>query len=81
MKDLFSSAALFFNPVNNQKDPKRQALVEELTTILENSKFLTDGEKEKMKKVIPIFSSSIIADLKQSLIRQNLRYLQRKMST
>jgi len=81
MKDLFSSAALFFNPVNNQKDPNRKALVEELTTILENSKFLTDGEKQKMKKVIPIFSNSIIADLKQSLIRQNLRYLQRKMST
>ncbi len=81
MQDLFSTVAMFYSPVQNGNDASRQQLVKELETILNNSGFLSDGEKEKMRKVIPVFSDSIIADLKQSLIRQNLRHLQRKMSS
>jgi hypothetical protein len=80
MKDLFSSAALFFPTVAGQSDPNRNMLVKELETLLDNSKFLSKGEKEKMRKVIPIFSDDIIEDLKQSLVRQNLRFLQNKMT-
>ncbi len=81
MQDLFSTAAMFYAPVQSGDPAKRGILVKELETILNNSGFLSDGEKEKMKKVIPMFSESVIEDLKQSLIRQNLRYLQRKMSS
>lgn len=79
-EDIFSTAAIFFPPAANQDDPNRQLLVKELTTLLDNSQFLSDLEKEKMKKVIPIFGDDVIVDLKQSLIRQNLRYLQGKMA-
>lgn len=81
MQDIFSTAAMFYAPVQSGDPAKREQLIKELETILNNSGFLSDGEKEKMKKVIPMFSESIIEDLKQSLIRQNLRYLQRKMSS
>lgn len=81
MKDLFSTAAMFYAPVDIGDPAKREQLIKELETILNNSVFLSDGEKEKMKKVIPMFSESVIEDLKQSLIRQNLRFLQRKMSS
>lgn len=80
MKDLFSTAAMFYSPVESADPASREQLVKELETILNNSGFLSEGEKNKMKNVIPMFSESIIEDLKQSLIRQNLRHLQRKMS-
>ena len=80
MKDLFSTAALFFPPIADQGNPNRKMLVKEIETLLENSKFLSKGEKEKMRKVIPIFSNDVIEDLKQSLVRQNLRFLQNKMT-
>lgn len=80
MKDLFSSAALFYPTITGQNDPDRKMLIKELETLLNNSKFLSEGEKTKMRKVIPIFSDDIIEDLKQSLVRQNLRYLQQKMT-
>ena len=80
MQDLFSTAAAFFPQVTGQNDPNRRLLVKELETILEKSRFLSKQEKAKMKKVIPIFSNDVIADLKQSLIRQNLRFLKNKMA-
>ena len=80
MQDLFSSAKLYYSPVSNQQTQDREQLVKELETILDNSGFLSSGEKEKMKKVIPLFGESIIRDLKQTLIRQNLRHLQRKIN-
>lgn len=79
MKDLFSSAVMFYSPAEDTNSENRKKAVKELEIVLNNSGFLSDGEKEKMKKVIPLFSESIIEDLKQSLIRQNLRHLQRKL--
>lgn len=79
-QDIFSTAAIFYPPVPDQDDPERNLLVEELEKILENSQFLSDLEIKKMKKVIPIFGNDVIRDLKQSIIRQNLRYLQKKMA-
>jgi len=78
---LFSTAAMFYSPVVTGDSSTREQLIKELETILTNSGFLSEGEKSKMRNVIPMFSESIIEDLKQSLIRQNLRYLQRKMSS
>ena len=79
-QDIFSTAAIFYPSVANQDDPNRKLLVKELETILNNSQFLSKQEVSKMKKVIPIFSDDVIADLKQSLIRQNLRFLKGKMA-
>lgn len=78
MTELFSGNIPVLGQQEDPNNPKRLQGVRELETVLENSTFLSTGEKEKMKKVIPLFTTSIIDDLKQSLIRQNLRYLNKK---
>lgn len=80
MPDLFSQAQLFLTPVAGQNDPERRKIVKDLETLLQNSPFYTPGEKQKMADVIPSFTNAIILDLQQTLIRQNLRYLQAKTS-
>lgn len=79
MPDLFSQAALFYPKIADNASPQRAELIQELEKILNSSAFLREEDKAKMRKVIPIFSDSVIEDLKQSLIRQNLRYLQGKI--
>ena len=74
--DLFSTAQLFLPKQADQNDPERQKIIKELETILNSSPYLTDGEKLNMAKVIPDFSNPIIQDMQQTLIRQNLRFLQ-----
>jgi len=78
MPDLFANAQLLLPIQPNQNDPVRLQLIKGLETILHNSPFLTPGEKEKMAMVIPAFSNAMIQDLQQTLIRQNLRFLQSK---
>lgn len=80
MNDLFSSAVAFLPALDRNSTPERAALVEELETLLKNSAFLSDGEKIQMAKVIPLFTDPIIKDLKETLIRENLRYLQKKLT-
>jgi hypothetical protein len=79
MDDLFSAAALFLPAIDVNSSTTRAQLIQDLEKLLHNSPFLSDTQKEKMAKVIPIFTDEIIQDLKQTLIRQNLRYLQDKM--
>lgn len=76
MPDLFTNAALLLPIQPNQDDPARLQMIKGLETILNNSPFLTNGEKENMAKVIPAFNNAMIQELQQTLIRQNLRYLQ-----
>lgn len=78
MADLFSTAQVFLK--EQAQTPERMLLIRELKTILQKSEFLSDGEKQKMEKVIPLFSNAVLVDLQQTLIRQNLRFLQRKMA-
>ena len=81
MPDLF--AAAIPNLAASKKttaDPKRANLMRELELLLSKSTFLSAGEKKKMAAVIPFFSSEIIADLMQTLIRQNLRQLNKKIT-
>jgi len=81
MADLFSVASLFWvSDKNVPADPQRAEKRQELEKMLMNSPFLSQGEKEKMAKVIPLFSDEVIGDLKETLIRQNLRFLQKKSS-
>jgi hypothetical protein len=81
MTDLFSQNIPVLKTQEDPNNPKRLQGIRELETVLKNSPFLSSGEKEKMKKVIPLFPTSIVEDLKQSLIRQNLRYLNKKTTT
>jgi hypothetical protein len=78
MADLFATAQFFLPIQNNQNDPERIALINNLKTLLNSCPFLTIGEKGKMEMVIPAFTNAMIGDLQQTLIRQNLRYLQSK---
>ncbi|MDD3066495.1 MAG: hypothetical protein PHO48_01540 [Candidatus Gracilibacteria bacterium] len=81
MPDLF--AAALSNLAASKKsaaDPSRAKLMRELELLLGKSTFLSAGEKKKMAAVIPFFSSEIIADLIQTLIRQNLRQLNKKVT-
>ncbi len=50
----------------------------DLEKLLMSSPFLSEGEKAKMAKVIPLFSDAVLADMQETLIRQNLRFLQKK---
>lgn len=76
--DFFTAAQMYLPQQPNQQDPERQRIIRELETILNNSPILTPGEKQKMAQVIPAFNNATIQELQQSLIRQNLRYLQAK---
>ena len=78
MPDLFANAQLLLPIQPNQNDPERISLINGLKTLLGNSPFLLPGEKDKMAMVIPAFTNAMIQDLQQTLIRQNLRYLQAK---
>lgn len=77
---LFSAAAAVLPQISNNASPQRQGLINELEQLLAKSPFLLESEKANMRKVIPIFNDTMIKDLKQTLIRQNLRYLQKKMA-
>ena len=81
MPNLFDNAALFFPAINTSTNPKRAKLIEELEKLLDTSAFLMEGEKANMRKEIPIFNDEILLDLKESLIRENLRSLQKKLAT
>jgi hypothetical protein len=78
MADLFSTAQLFLS--TQEKTPERMLLIQELKTLLKNSEFISEGEKKRMEQVIPLFTDAVIKDLQKTLIRQNLRHLQRKMA-
>jgi hypothetical protein len=80
MDDLFTSAAVFLPVGQIQNSAKRSALLKELGMLLNESPFLTKGEKIKMAKVIPLFTDEILIDLKQTLLRQNLRFLQKRIN-
>jgi hypothetical protein len=77
MANLFSKTQT--GQQKQQQTPERMLLIRELRSLLTNSQFLTDGERKKMENVIPLFSDEVIKELQKTLIRQNLRYLQRKM--
>lgn len=79
MADLFSTAQVFLP--KQEVNPERMLLIREVKTIIQKSELLSDGEKQKVGKVIPMFSNAVIKDLQQTLIRQNLRHLKRKMAT
>jgi hypothetical protein len=80
MDDLFTSATVFLPVGHIQNSAKRSALLKELEMLLKESPFLTKGEKIKMAKVIPLFTDEILVDLKQTLLRQNLRFLQKRIN-
>ena len=80
MADLFSSAAIFLKPADSSPNPERKKNMQDLEKILMDSPFLSRVEREKMAKVIPFFSDTILADLKETMIRQNLRYVKNKLS-
>lgn len=77
MSDLFTNAKL---GAESQKTPsaKKTVLISKLSLLLEKAPFLTDGEKNKMKTVIPLFNDTMIQELCETMIRENLRYLQNK---
>lgn len=79
--DLFSTAACFLPSIKTRLNSKRLRLIKELEHLLASSPFLTKGEKEKMRKVIPMFTDQIIQNLKNTLIRQNLRTLHKIIKT
>ena len=79
MDDFFSSASLFWSDSGKAgTGEKRTSQMRDLEKLLMSSPFLSEGEKAKMAKVIPLFSDAVLADMQETLIRQNLRFLQKK---
>jgi hypothetical protein len=80
MADLFSSATVFLKSADSSQNPERKKGMQDLEKILMDSPFLSKGEKERMARVIPFFSDAVLSDLKETMIRQNLRYFKIKLS-
>jgi hypothetical protein len=78
MPNLFETAQEFHqqNKVIKSGDRHKDQLVRELLLILQTAPFLSTTEKEQMAQMIPLFNTRVIRSVKDSLIRQGLRYFQ-----
>jgi hypothetical protein len=78
MPNLFETAQEFHqkNKVIKSGDQYKDQLVRELILILQTAPFLSTTEKEQMIQMIPMFNARVIRSVKDSLIRQGLRYFQ-----
>lgn len=63
-------------PIQHVYGKKRTLYTKQLFLVIETAPFLTNEEKEQMKKLVPLYSTKVIHNLKQSLIRQGLLFLQ-----
>ena len=80
MPDIFSLSADFYehfpSPILLTK--KRKILLAEVKRILLDALFFSPKKRENMKMLLPFFSTKVLEGLKNTLIRQNLRYLIQK---
>lgn len=59
-------------------NPERESLIKDLQETLEGSTFLSKNRRSGMIQVVPFFSNEVIRELKQVLVRENLRHLIQK---
>jgi len=80
MINLFSKAADFYSriPHVHQSHPARDEALKKLESVLINTKILPPEQKESLRKIIPFFSTDVLQTLSGTLIRENLRLLNRK---
>jgi len=78
MANLFDTAQEFYlqNPQAQVIDKRRKLYTKELLFILETAPFLTESEKAQMESLIPLYSTRVIKNVKDSLIRQGMVFLQ-----
>lgn len=79
MANIFDTAQEFYlqNPQAQVIDKRRKLQTKELLFVLETAPFLTETEKAQMENLIPLYSTRVIKNVKDSLIRQGMMYLQR----
>ncbi len=76
MATIFQKAANFLQTHKVSKEGRRKELmIKELQFILNTAPFLNQGEKERISAVLPFFNQRMLANVKQSLIKQGIRYL------
>jgi len=79
MANIFDTAQEFYlqNPQAQIVDKRRKLQTKELLFVLETAPFLTESEKANMESLIPLYSTRVIKNVKDSLIRQGMSFLQR----
>jgi len=79
MANIFDIAQEFYlqNPQAQVVDKKRKLYTKELLFVLETAPFLTESEKAQMESLIPLYSTRVIKNVKNSLIQQGMLFLQR----
>lgn len=79
MSNIFEKAQEFYtrNPQAQVIDKRRKLFTKELMFVLETAPFLTESEKAQMEGLIPLYSTKVIKNVKDSLIRQGMSFLQR----
>lgn len=72
--NIFATAIHFSkNKHQYQLTAIRTRLIRDLMIILDNAPYMSIFEKEQIKTLIPIFSNSVLKNIRKSLIRQGLR--------
>jgi hypothetical protein len=76
--NIFENAQQFYkkNPLPQISDKRRKFYTKELLFVIETAPFLTANEKAQMSQLIPIYSTKVIKNVKNSLIQQGLIHLQ-----
>lgn len=60
-------------------DPQRARSMEVLYVVLENITVLQPAQRDQLKKIVPFFSNDILRGLSDSLLRENMRALYKKI--
>jgi len=77
MSDLFQLSADFYAqfPSPIVRDAEGTRMEAEVREILQNSTFLGDTERKNLPRLLPFFGTKSLRNLRDSLLRQNLRTL------
>ncbi len=63
------------SPLPQIQDKRRKLHTKELLLIIETAPFLSAGEKNQMSRLISLYPTNVIKNIKRSLIQQGLIFL------
>jgi hypothetical protein len=74
--NIFDTAAEYYqkNPLPQIQDKRRKLFTNQLELVIETAPFLSHQEKKQLLKLIPIYPTSTIKNVKESLINQGITY-------
>lgn len=64
--------------VEQTKKQQKDFLINELTILIHDANFIDQENEKNWITLLPYFSDNFLEELKQMIIRENLRYLSKK---